>query len=456
MKKITMIILVFMCMFLSSCKAQGGSSGMKDDRKSVLQPIAEEFFYKLKDGKYAECVQYFDDKMKEVLPEDKLKEAWEATTAICGNYVNINKEEFLNQGGYDMVLIYAEYDSQGIVIREVFDSENKVSGLFFSYTTIGESGKAYKLPEDIEEEDVLIGKGTKYELKGKITFPKNFQGKIPCAILVQGSGSTDMDESIGPNKPFRDIAWGLAKHGIATLRYDKRTYTYGSTYTEEDLKKFTVREETIEDAILAANLAKKHDRIDPSKVYIIGHSLGGMLAPRIDKEGGDFAGEIIMAGTLRTLYEVMYDQNMDSINSQNLDDKTKEEYKNTVEEEFKKAKNIINMTDEEAQNAKVFGVNAYYFKDMDLNNVKDIVLSMNKPMLILQGARDFQVYKDKDYKLWQDTLKDKENVEFKLYDKLNHLFLEYEGEDAGTIKEYNVPSNIPDEVIVDIANFIKK
>lgn len=45
---------------------------------------------------------------------------------------------------------------------------------------------------------------------------------------------------------------------------------------------------------------------------MIGHSQGGMLAPRIDAEGGDFAELVIMGGTLRSLDEIIIDQNEDS------------------------------------------------------------------------------------------------------------------------------------------------
>ncbi len=51
-------------------------------------------------------------------------------------------------------------------------------------------------------------------------------GPYPAAVMVQGSGPNDRDETIGPNKPFRDIAEGLSSDGIAVLRYDKRTYAH--------------------------------------------------------------------------------------------------------------------------------------------------------------------------------------------------------------------------------------
>ncbi|MDZ7606573.1 MAG: hypothetical protein U5K79_13515 [Cyclobacteriaceae bacterium] len=59
-----------------------------------------------------------------------------------------------------------------------------------------------------------------------MTLPKG-KNSFPIVLFVHGSGPNDRDETIGPNKPFRDIAYGLAEKGIASLRYDKRTFVYG-------------------------------------------------------------------------------------------------------------------------------------------------------------------------------------------------------------------------------------
>ncbi|MBQ2481395.1 MAG: prolyl oligopeptidase family serine peptidase, partial [Treponema sp.] len=61
-------------------------------------------------------------------------------------------------------------------------------------------------------------------------------------------------------------------------------------------KQITVREETIEDAVTAAGLLRSDGRIDAERIFIVGHSMGAMLAPRIDAEGGNFRGLIMMAG----------------------------------------------------------------------------------------------------------------------------------------------------------------
>lgn len=195
-----------------------------------------------------------------------------------------------------------------------------------------------------------------------LTIPDKDNGLLPAFVLVHGSGPSNMDEKIGNNHPFKDLAEGLAKKGIVVLRYDKRTFVYGN-----ELKKETglsVKEETIEDAILAANFLRADSRMDGNKIFIIGHSMGGMLAPRINAEGGNFNGIIIMAGSPRKLEEIMIDQNNDVLHS--LNRFLKIIARKQIATISTKFNNIYNLNEEEAKSTKVLGkyVMAYYFKEM--------------------------------------------------------------------------------------------
>ena len=212
------------------------------------------------------------------------------------------------------------------------------------------------------DEKIVIGAETKYPLNGVLTIPNETNGLFPAVVLVHGSGPSNMDEKIGNNYPFKDLAEGLSEKGIAVLRYDKRTFVYGKEMRNDT--GLSVKEETIEDAILAANFLRKDSRIDSNKIFIIGHSLGGMLAPRIDAEGGNFAGIIIMGGSPRKFEEIMMDQNNDVLNS--LNKFLKMIAKKQIAELSSKFDNIYNLSDEEAKSTIVLGkhVKAYYFKEM--------------------------------------------------------------------------------------------
>lgn len=302
---------------------------------------------------------------------------------------------------------------------------------------------------------IIVGKHTNYPLDGCLTLPDNTDAPVPAVVFVHGSGSSNMDEKVGKLTPFKDLAEGLAKHGIASIRYDKRSFTYSLKMLKDKNLTITVKEETIEDAILATELLRNDARIDSDKIFIIGHSMGGMLAPRIDAEGGNYKGLIIMSGTPRKLEEVMLDQNdvaMESLNPllKKLALKQVEQLKYTFE-------HLYDISDEDAKRRKFAGgTTLYYFKEMGDHASPKYLNNINKPMLIMQGEKDFQADKDKDFGAYKALLCDRSNVTFKLYKNLNHAFVPAMYDSISKAKkEFNKERHIGEEVIADIANWIK-
>ena len=302
-------------------------------------------------------------------------------------------------------------------------------------------------------EKVVVGKGTQYPLNGLLTLPDSTDGPVPAVVLVHGSGPSDMDERVNKLTPFKDLAEGLADRGIASIRYDKRTFAYKKEMRKQSV---TVREETVEDAIRAAGLLRSDPRIDPDAVFIVGHSMGAMLAPRIDAEGGHFRGLVLMAGTPLRLEEVVVRQLRQAAQSKGglvkaivrLEDKVFS----------KKFDGLYTMSDEEARQKKFAGsVSLYYFKEMGKKTAADYLLESDKPVLIMQGGMDFQVLPSADFARFQELLKDRKNVGYRLYDDLNHLFVRGMYNDilkAG--KEYAAERHIGAPVMEDIATFIRQ
>ena len=305
-------------------------------------------------------------------------------------------------------------------------------------------------------EKIIIGENTKYPLNGLLTLPENITEPVPAVVFVHGSGSSNMDEKVGQLTPFKDLAEGLANKGIASIRYDKRSFAHGLKMVRDKSTIITVKEETIDDAILATELLKKDSRIDSHNIFIIGHSMGGMLAPRIDSEGGKYKGLIIMAGTPRKLEDVMLEQNEAVLCS------TKGLVNWIVRKQVAKLSGLFSglyeLSDEEAKKKKVMGgTTLYYFKEMGEHSVADYLATTKKPMLIVQGEKDFQVSVEKDFNEYKRLLNDKTNVEFRLYENLNHAFVNYLYSDILKAKqEYNTERHIGEEVISDIADWIMK
>ena len=301
-------------------------------------------------------------------------------------------------------------------------------------------------------QNILVGEGTKYPLKGILTLPDDLGKPVPAVVFVHGSGSSNMDEKVYKLTPFKGLAEGLAKQGIASLRYNKRSFSYALKMMKDGT--ITAKEETIEDAILAANLLKSHPNIDPEKVYIVGHSMGGMLAPRIDSEGGNFRGLILLAGSPRKLEDIMLYQTREMMDiSGKLVRFILEKQIKTLEATFA---DLYTITDEEAKARKVGGgTTTYYFREMGQHPVEGYLQNLRKPILVMQGGKDFQVKADVDYVLYQQMLAEHPDATFCLYETLNHCFVpSIYGRIDKAKQEYAVEQHIGDDVISDIATWI--
>ena len=301
-------------------------------------------------------------------------------------------------------------------------------------------------------ENIVVGEGTKYPLKGILTLPEDRQTQVPAVVFVHGSGSSNMDEKVGKLTPFKDLAEGLAQLGIASVRYDKRSFAHPFKILREKI--ITVKEETIEDAIRATELLKRDSRIDKDNIFIAGHSMGGMLAPRIDAEGGNYKGLILMAGSPRRLEEIMLDQNEAVMRS----GKGLLQWfvKTQVAKISAMFEGMYELSDEEAKKKKVGnGTTLYYFKEMGEHQSSNYLLKLEKPILIMQGEKDFQATLENDFAAYKELLNDKKNVTFKVYENLNHLFVpSVYGNIMKAMKEYKVEQHIGKNVIKDLTDWI--
>ena len=262
-------------------------------------------------------------------------------------------------------------------------------------------------------------------------------------------------EKIGNTTLFKDLATSLAVAGIATVRYDKRTLIYGKEMVADP--GLSVEEETIEDALAAAQLLRTNPRINPEKVFIIGHSMGASLAPRIDAEGGNFAGLILMAGTARRLEDVIIDQNAAAM--KDLDERARQAAEAQLAPFVAQLRAIYSMTDEEAQATTIdaLHVRAYYLKEWGEKPVADYLKDFQKPILVLQGAADFQVSVEADFNAFKAMLANSPQAQFKLYPQLSHVFMTSHFPDIKDFqKEYEVAQNLDQQVATDIIEFIRK
>lgn len=416
-----------------------------------LKAMAQMFVGQIMNADFKAATSKFDDLMKTAINETKLQEIWQNTIADAGTLLQMDVASTAEMEGYKVVIIKCEFQRAVIDIQIVFNEQGQISGLNFIPTETEYHPPAYINESEFHEIDVTIGEG-KWALPGTITLP-NGSGPFPGVVLVHGSGPNDRDETIGPNKTFRDLAWGLASRGIAVLRYDKRTFTHAKQFTPDIVEKLTAKEEVIDDALLAIELMRRTEGIDQEKVFMLGHSLGATLAPRIGKQDPEIAGLTIMAGITRSLEDTILDQ---FTYLYSLAGTMTEEQKAELEalkEKVSRVKNLENLEDIPSKDLPL-GISPTYWKDLHDHNIWNDVKTLIMPILVLQGGRDYQVLKTEDFEGWKSALSHKKNATFELFPKLNHLFIE--GEGKSTPQEYSIEGHVDENVISTIAQWIEK
>jgi len=387
--------------------------------------------------------------MKGALPTSKLTDVWRRLQQQAGGFQRQLGHRTSKQGGYNIVFVSCQFERAVLDAKVVFNGSELITGLFFMHGKAPSKDVAARdvSPNTVREIDITVGAG-KWALPGTLTLPAADDGKPRAAVvLVHGSGPNDRDESIGVNKPFRDLAWGLGARGLAVLRYDKRTKVHPGEL--RSVHPFTVKDEVVEDALAAVQLLQATKGINPKRIFVLGHSLGGTLAPRIGQADPSVAGVIIMAGATRKLEDAMVEQTEYLLRldgSLSADDSVKLAH---LREEAAKVKKL--QTADSASRTLILGAPPAYWLDLQTYDPTSSAAQLKVPLLLLQGGRDYQVTPE-EFEQWKAALTKKTDATLKLYPKLNHLFIS--GEGKGSPVEYDQAGHVADEVIDEIAMWI--
>ena len=400
-------------------------------------------------GDFAAVVATFDEKVRALMPEQKLREVWALVASQAGALKEIGEARVSRKGEYQIVVLPGEFENTKADIQVVFNASGQISGFNIRPAAVPGSGftdAPYVARDRFTERQLTVDAGG-WPLAATLSMP-NGKGPFAAVLLVHGSGPGDRDQSVGALKPFRDLAHGLASRGIAVLRYDKRTRVHAARMKE--LKTMTVALEVVDDAVAATELLGTMAGVDPKRVFVAGLSMGGMLAPRIAAASGDtLAGLIVLAGAATPLEQAILNQTRYLAM---LDGSISAEEQKQIDAAEALVKQVQSVTATDAP-VSVLGasVPASYFVDLRGYDPPAAAVKIQKPMLVLQGERDFQVTME-DFARWTAALGTRQDVTLKSYPGLNHLFVEGKGQ--STPVEYNTPAHASEEVIRDIANWI--
>jgi dienelactone hydrolase len=382
-----------------------------------------------------------DETMNKAMPPDKLVQLVGQIERQMGAFEGIEGTRREDAASYRIVFVTTKYERAKLDWRVVYNEAGLVGGLFAQ--PAGEwKSPPYADSSKFREEDTVVGEGDS-KLPGTLALPLGVENP-PVVVFVHGSGPNDRDETLGPNKVFRDVAWGLATKGIASLRYDKRTLVHGMKI---DASSFTPREEVIEDALAAIKLVAGDKRFDFARIVLVGHSLGGLLAPQIASESPELDGAVIMAGSNRPLMELLVEQLNYIFNEDGKVSADEAKMIADVERAIKKVE-----AGERVDASMLGGMGKGYLDALNAYQPLEIVQKLKIPVLVAQGGRDYQVRADKDFENWKTALEGNPNVSFKLYPSLDHLFMH--GEGPSYPSQYMQPRNVSEEYVSDLAAWI--
>jgi fermentation-respiration switch protein FrsA (DUF1100 family) len=400
---------------------------------------------------WAELLQQFTPLLRLVLTETILGKGWRVLSVTSGPLQSLGTP-VISTGWLTTAKVPLHFTRSNLAMVLRMTSSGSLVGLRIVPLNLAELGAVWKCPAYADmhasrREELRLG--SKHKVGGTLDLPKEV-GKYPCVIFLAGSGPADRDSTIGATKPFADIALGLAARQIASIRFDKVTLSHGKRFMNSTT--ITLTEEYMDQALDAIRHAQSHSEIDESRIYILGHSLGGVVAPKIAHTNDAVKGCIVMAAPTVPMYRsyIRQLQYMVSLDG---------EASASMKEEIKDAERAADLADSAELSLATkaaslpFGLPATYWLDYRVYDPVATAEKMDKPILVLQGSRDCQVTAADDYVEWGAALEGKENAEFHLYKGLNHGFIK--GEGPSTAIEYDLPGNVDEDVVRDISGWIQ-
>jgi fermentation-respiration switch protein FrsA (DUF1100 family) len=415
--------------------------------ESTRAPAPEDVEAKTKDllvaasaGDFGLASRDFGEVMQRALPPAKLADTWGAVERQLGGWRAVETIELKSEGGLSVTLATSRFEHGRAIVKVVYDSRDRIAGLFVLPIAPAWQAPAYARPDLFEEREVRVGVAP--ALPGVLTLPKT-SGTVPAVVLVHGSGPSDEDESTGALRPFKDLAWGLATRGIATLRYVKRSrQAPGGILTQ--------KEEVLDAAHDALELLQRTPRLDPRLLFVLGHSQGGELAPRIAQQAPGLAGIIVLAGPTQPLQDLLVDQYAHFLSLDPHNDSLAR--KLDAARRFKQTVDDVRLRADEDVAIPTGGtLKGAYFLDSRGYAAPAAASALSCRILVLQGERDYQVPMS-DFADWKRALAGKKGASLRSYPSLNHLFVA--GVGPSRPEEYERQGHVDERVVRDIAEWI--
>ena len=417
--------------------------------------LAETVIQLLHAGRFADIDELFVPALRELgSAEAGLRSPWQELTTTLGPVTAVGIPVSESAGPDTTIvktLVTCERGAFALLLAT--DHTGGLTGLQFAPPAAAEPDRpwrppSYVNPVSFREEDISIDCAP-LPTPGTLSLPDSSRA-VPAVVLLGGSGPGDRDATMGRNKILKDLAWGLASRGIAVLRFDKVTYTHRDALA--DATDFTVVDEYVQPAVAAIRLLREHPSVDAARVFVAGHSQGGTMAPRVAAVEPAVAGLVVLAGATQPVHHVAVRQfrYLATLREPGTNPDTDPAVQSIIRQcALVDSPELSSSTPE---HLLPFGVPAPYWLDLRGYDPVAVAAQLDKPMLIMQGGRDYQVTVTDDLIGWQTGLSGCRDVTIRVYDADNHLF--FPGTGPSTPMEYEPAQHVDETVVADIAHWV--
>ena len=404
-------------------------------------------------GRFTEIRELFVPQLRPMVAPEVLQAGWVAELERRGPVTSVGKP-VSEPAGAGMVAVkvpvLCEHGALTVVVSVT--ESGQLAGTQLAPPEAAEpvapwAPPAYAERTAFHEQAVTVGSGP-LAVPGTLSLPR-LTGRRPGVVLLGGSGPLDRDETIGRNKPLKDLAWGLATRGIAVLRFDKVTFAHPTEVKQA--ASFTLTDEYVPHAAAAISMLRRHTGVDAERVFLLGHSLGGTVAPRVAAVEPSVAGLVLLAGGAEPLQWAMVRQVRYLAL---LDPETAAASGPGIEALAEQARRVdsVELSPSTPSGELPFGVPATYWLDLRAYDPVAVAASLDLPILVLQGGRDYQATVEDDLGRWKDGLAGRPDVTMRVYPSDNHLF--FPGSGPSTPAEYEPAQHMDPAVVADIAQWL--
>lgn len=408
-------------------------------------------------GEFDHAYARFSPQLQELAPAATVAELWRGhlgggTTLTRGDVTLRSRAD-----GLVTATVPVRTELGGIEVLMSVDADGIVHGLRFAVAPGDEWSKpAYASSRRFAEHEVAIRAGDD-AVPGTVTLPRGrsrlsarMSGGAPAVVLLAGGGPFDRDESAGPNKPLKDLAWGLATRGVAVLRFDKPTFVHAEKFNERGLG-FTLADEYVPHAVAAVRLLQNYDAVDRNRIFVLGHSAGGKAAPLVAQAEPSVAGLILLAADAAPMHETAV-RVARHVAALDPGPQTEAALAQLTEQAARAADPELDPLTPATR--LPFGLPAAYWLDLGRYDPVGTAASLGKPMFIAQGGRDYQVTVEHDLALWQEGLRGRSDAASRVYPGADHLF--FPGSEPATPASYQTAQHVDRRLVQDVATWIRQ